>query len=422
MSFAKVIFFSIFQPLRKFKQETIMELMKLIVRVFIGIFIFLNTFHYATSVEETCFYVSFLIAIILATSHKIDFSFESPLTLPFVFFVSWAMINLFFALNKENSIIDIYGHLLKNLVFYYILINFFNSRSRLVSLAWYFVISAAAYSIAFMVYFYLVLGNSLSILFRIHPYLDYLYVFAFLLSLQLLSGETKIMNRIALLVCLIGTAGATILTQTRTALLAIIISLIILFMKNKKVMGFFVILFLLPFVLSPYFGNRLTMSAIWDHKNIRIGTTFLFIEMIKDYPITGIGFGLQTYDDPKLLAIYNNKVPPEFKQDPPIASPHNLFTDVAVRLGLVGLALLIYILFIFIRMGRKLMRPRNDVFIRKWTLCLSAGFVAFFIQAMFSDATFGIQAIVFYTLLAMMTILWRMNPQPDRPREAKRTP
>lgn len=58
------------------------------------------------------------------------------------------------------------------------------------------------------------------------------------------------------------------------------------------------------------------------------------------------------------------------------------------------------------------MRGRDD-FIREWGLCITAAFTAFFIQGMFADAEFGLQAIVQYTILAMMTILWQLNKKPD---------
>lgn len=57
----------------------------------------------------------------------------------------------------------------------------------------------------------------------------------------------------------------------------------------------------------------------------------------------------------------------------------------------------------------KSLQNGSDDFIREWALCLISAFAAFFINALAMDATFAIQAIVFYTLLAMMTILWLLN-------------
>lgn len=63
----------------------------------------------------------------------------------------------------------------------------------------------------------------------------------------------------------------------------------------------------------------------------------------------------------------------------------------------------------FFIVGWKMIRYGSDDFTRNWALGLIGAFTAFFINAMAMDATFGIQAIIFYTLLAMITILWRLN-------------
>jgi len=128
-----------------------------------GIFIFLNPFPHTTAIKETCVYLSLVIVLILICFKKTNFSFKSPLTLPFVLFVVWVLIGLFFALDKENSIHDFRAHLLKYLVVYYILINFFNSQKRLVVLSWIIIASAVIFSIGEIYYFYIMLGNSFSV-------------------------------------------------------------------------------------------------------------------------------------------------------------------------------------------------------------------------------------------------------------------
>ena len=42
-----------------------------------------------------------------------------------------------------------------------------------------------------------------------------------------------------------------------------------------------------------------------------------------------------------------------------------------------------------------------------------AAFVGVFIQELFADGMFGPQAIVLYTIFAIMTILWRLNAEID---------
>ena len=116
--------------------ERFFNILILSVPVLMGIFLFFNPFSHTTAIKEICFYLSVFIVLILICFKKIDFSFKSPLTLPFVLFTTWAFIGLFFALYKENSIHDFYSHLLKYIAIYYIIINFFNSGKRLILLSW----------------------------------------------------------------------------------------------------------------------------------------------------------------------------------------------------------------------------------------------------------------------------------------------
>lgn len=107
----------------------------LTIPVLMGIVIFLNPFPFSTALKEICFYGSLFFVLILVFFRKVQFSFQSPLTIPFVLFVLWVSIGLFFAIDAENSIHDFQTHLLKYIAFYYIVVNFFDSRKRLSALS-----------------------------------------------------------------------------------------------------------------------------------------------------------------------------------------------------------------------------------------------------------------------------------------------
>lgn len=398
--------------------ETIFALINQSVRILLGIMIFIKPFGLITTIEEICIYLAlFLVAIGSIFAKKIIYTFHSPLTLPFLFFVFWTLVTTFFAINKENSLNDFFFHLLKYLAIYYLLINLFNSRKLFLHLSWLIIISAALFSFAGIIYFYFILGNTFSTLFRFHTYsygyIHFLFVFAFLLSVQLLSGDVKIYQRLILFISLANLAIVTLLSQTRSALVAIILGLFILLFKNKKIFYFLIFSVIVFSLFLFYRSDRLSPNSIRQHANMRTGIVYLFVEMIRDYPLTGIGFGMQTSFEAKLLAKYNNKVPLQYRQEPPVPSPHNLLIDITVRLGFVGLGLFFLIIFAFIRMGGTLIHYGKDFFIRSWSLCLLSTFAAFLINGMAMDATFGIQAIVFYAVLAMMTILWHLNKQSE---------
>ena len=400
-------------------KEKIFKILNLSVPILMGIFIFFNPFSHTTSIKEICFYLSIFIVLILICFKKIDFSFKSPLTLPFALFTAWAFIGLFFALYKENSIHDFYAHLLKYIAIYYILVNFFNSRKRLIILSWIIIISVTIFSIGGLTYFYVILKNPISTRFGFSQIMNidligFVTIFAMLLSLRQFRLETQWYRRAILVVCLLGTFAATYLTMSRGSLGAAFIALIVFFVKKNKLLVVFLIIFSLIAVRTvPGLGGRFSLQNTL--KDIRVGINLTTLEIIKDYPITGIGFGMETYgySDFIDLAKYNAKIPPQYQQKTVIRSPHNSFADIAVRTGVGGLALFLFIYFIFVRLGWKMILYGKDNFIKDWGVCIMAAFIGVFVQELFADGMFGPQAIVLYTIFAMMTILWKLNTEID---------
>ncbi|MFV9644266.1 MAG: O-antigen ligase family protein [Desulfobacterales bacterium] len=400
-------------------REKIFKVLNLSVPILMGIFIFFNPFPHTTSIKEICFYGSVIIVLILIYFKKIDFSFKSPLTLPFALFTAWAFIGLFFALDKGNSLHDFRAHLLKYLAIYYILVNFFNSRKRLIILSWIIIISVTIFSIGGLTYFYVILKNPISTRFGFSQMMNidligFVTIFAMLLSLRQFRLETQWYRRAILVVCLLGTFAATYLTMSRGSLGAVFIALIVFFVKKNKLLVVFLIIFSLIAVRTvPGLGGRFSLKNTL--KDIRVGINLTTLEIIKDYPITGIGFGMETYgySDFIDLAKYNAKIPPQYQQKTVIRSPHNSFADIAVRAGVVGLALFLFIYFIFVRLGWKMILYGKDNFIKDWGVCIMAAFIGVFVQELFADGMFGPQAIVLYTIFAMMTILWKLNTEID---------
>jgi len=404
-------------------RKSIFDFLTLSVPVLMGIFIFLNPFPHTTSIKEMCFYSSFFIVLLLIYFKKIDFSFKSPLTLPFALFVIWVFIGLFFALDKENSIHDFRAHLLKYLVIYYILINFFNSKKRFEILSWIIIISGGIFSIGGIVCFYIMLGHSVSerIGFEGVAAINNIGLITLppmLLSLNFFIKEKKIPNKIVLFICLFGILASSILTQTLGILIGIIFSFIILFTKNKKALIAFSLLLVIFLGFLPI-KNRITPNNI-QHKfkpqnSERVKIWYTYFQIIKDHPIKGLGFGMRTYADKEIFDKYKQyKAMTHAKYRPgQFHTPHNMLIDITVRLGFVGLALFFYMMFMPLYVGLKMVINGKNDFIRKWALCLLAVMVAFLIQGFFADILFGGYLIILYTILAMMTILWRINSEPD---------
>ncbi len=400
----------------KTKYGRFFESLNLYIPILLGIFIFFNPYPYVTAIQEISFYGSVLILLNLILLKKTDFSWRTPLSIPFLLFVLWSFCGLFFALNKGNSIHDFYAHLIKYVIVFYLLFNFFKTKERLLILIWIILISTAIYSIWMMVYFYLILGNVLST--KLGYFMDEIpsnivgisTLFAMLLSIYQLTKEKIVYRKIILAICLCATTIATLATQTRGAILAMFVSLLLSIPRNKKTVTVF-FLFLAIAIFSMPLKDILTPQALMDR--FRVGDRekiwYCFGEIIKDHPITGIGFGMETYFDENLLTNCNERVPIEYRQPIPIKAPHNLIVDIAVRVGIVGLLLFFYIIFVFGRMSLRIIKSGKDDFIGHWGSCLVATFVAVFIQGLFENTMSGPPAIIFYTIMAMTAVLWHLN-------------
>ncbi len=395
--------------------------------ILMGIFIFFNPFPHTTTIKEICFYLSVFIVLVLVFLKKTEFSFKTPLSLPFGLFAFWAFLSIFFALDKENSVHDFYSHLLKYIILYYILINFFSSKKCLVGLSWIIIISATIFSIGGLFYYYFILDNSLSIRFASDLFTEIptnligvITVFAIILSLHHFLTETYLYCKVILLICLFPLFAATFLTQARGTLIALPLAVILLFTKNKKALIalFGAILFVVA--ITPI-KSRFTLDGIHVgiFHNIRININYITLEIIKDYPIIGIGFGMQTYRNSIDWDAYNERIPEKYrftKSDKylhrtTINDPHNMLFSVAVRVGLVGLGLFLYIIFMFSEMCWKSISYGKDDFIKSWGRCIASAFVVFFVIGIFEPVFSHTQEVVLYTIFSMITILWRLNKE-----------
>ena len=379
-----------------------------------GVFIFCNPFPHTTAIKEISLYLSVFIVLILIVFKKIDFSFKSPLTLPFALFTGWVFIGLFFALDKENSLHDFRAHLLKYLVFYYILIGFFNSRKRLVWLSWLIIISVAMLSVGEIYYFYFMLGNSFSAkLVTGLPeipvnWIGYLTVPATVFSLHHIIKKNNPYIKALSLACLLPLCSLSFLTQARSTMLALCLAVFISGLKNKKVLGVCVAIILIGIAVSPIKNRFISFNPISD---LRLDIHYTTFEIIKDYPILGIGFGMETFRNEKAVRLdqYNERVPQKYRQAHIHNDPHSSLFSIAVRTGLVGFGLFLYILFTSLRMILDcIMRSEND-FISRWGRTVASAFIAIFFIGIFEPFFSHVPEVVFYTILAMATIIWNIH-------------
>ncbi len=382
--------------------------------VFMGIYLFTNPLPVA-SVNEFCFYLSVLALILLLVFRKTTFTLRTPLTLPFILFFLWAVFGLFFTLDFKNTLHDLRGHFLEYVIVFFLLVNYFNSPKRLKMLALIAIASATIFSIYAITVYYFIEGfpfsARLGLTFRgemTTDYIGFITIFGICLSLHFLYKSKNIFYKILLVSCFFIMTITTLLTQSRGSLLGFLAALVILCFHNKKNI-IFIIITIFIIILVPGIKERATMDGFT--KDIRIKMNRLTIEAIKDHPIVGVGFGMEIYGNKNVLDLekLNKQLPLEYQQNGVIvASPHNTILDIAVRTGVVGLVLFLYILITSLWMLWRTLKLKKGEYFKSWAICFFACFVSYMIPALFADTTFGPRVVIFYAMLAMITILWNI--------------
>lgn len=403
------------------KPDTISKISELLnqsVPVLMGMFVFFNPFPHTTAIKEISFYLSVLIIFVLIGFKKIKLSFKSPFAVPGGLFVIWAFLSIFFAIDKENSLHDFYSHLLRYIIIYFILINFFSSKRLLVRLSWIIIVSAALFCLGSIYFEYFIIGNSLStrlgLSFTEIPTnrIGIITTFSAILCMHNLLAEKQLYRKILLISFLLPIFTASILTQSRLTVIAIFLACILLFLNNKKALITVVGGVLLITICTPV-GSRFNSDGAGSIlNNSRIDIAIVTLEIIKDNPIIGIGFGMQSFE--KIDSdYYYKKIADKYKplslKKPIVRDPHGIFLDIAMRIGLIGLLLFLHTIYLFLKICRDYIKHGNDDFIKNWGRCIASCFVAFLVIGIGEPILNHIPEVVLCTLFSMVTILWRLN-------------
>jgi O-antigen ligase len=378
----------------------------------VGLLVFLTPFPHTTALKETAFYIPLAGMLYLALSKKKTFTWSTPLALPFAGIAAWSLIGLFFAVDRTNTAQDILFHLLKYYALYFLVVQFYPSQKGFDTLARIIVASTALFSVGAIVYFYPVMGHDFSVrlghsgqysFFEMSAnYMCFPTVFAAILAFNLLLKEKTPGARILSGAALLSVLAATLLTQTRGGLIALAAGMVVLFVRDRLRLALVLAgLFAATLVVfaNPESATRFSPRAILG--NERLSMIHMYLEMVQERPLAGVGFGMQILQKRDYMKPYYERVPESYRDEGFHVSPHNFYLDVTVRLGVVGLFLYLAVAVTAWVMALKALRhnPRDG-------LCMLAAWTALLLQAVVADASFGAPAVVFYLHLAMITILF----------------
>jgi O-antigen ligase len=361
----------------------------------LGIYIFIIPFPYRTALQEICFYSSLALLALLYGLKKQLISYKTPLTGPFFLFAAWVFVSL-----------------LKDIALFFLVYNVFGTKKRFFLLTWLIIVSAGIFSIGGMIYFYWILKMPLYERIGLPEvglgvnYIGYITVLAISFSITHLFHSRFNLGTWVSLLSIAGATLTTLFTQTKGTLIGFLPLLLPLFNKKRILILVMTSVTLLVLVMPVRRIFTTDLNVLWLLHGGRVEIVHHYIPFIKDHPITGIGFGMQTYRQ-ELINPHSEII----KGSKDLFAPHNTFIDITVRCGVPGLVLYLYILYAFGQAAVGVIRNSQDPFVKGWALCLMMVFASYLIQGLFSDMFLGVQVKYFFILLAMMAILWKLHAE-----------
>lgn len=179
-----------------------------------------------------------------------------------------------------------------------------------------------------------------------------------------------------------------ILTYSRGAWIAFILSLSVLAVQKRRIFLFsavFLVIFLAAFYcqsarvrpLDSIMGNNLTRYFEWE--NNRLGYWTRSISIIRDYPV--LGSGLNTY----------SSIQWQYDGVGWGGYPHNSYLQMTAETGVVGLLAFLWLIIILLINSFKNLQSMMDPFLRSLVLSFLAGLTGFLIHSFFDTNFYSVQ-------------------------------
>ncbi len=391
------------------------------------VFIALNPFPHTTAIREISYYSTAALLMFYFYRYHDWSVLKTPLTLPFALFTGWAVIGLFWALDVSASANDIRSHLLKYIVLFLLLTIFFNSRGKIRLLFWTIIVSVVISGFHDMYYFYVVGKNTFMTRMCI-PYhqlpvgpLGFMALFAITLVVHLLRTGEGFWGKCVLTVCSGGLFLILFVTQMRSLMVTLPFVIVTLFWDKKKLL---LAVMLIVIICLYLFSTQLRSFENQVSETDRLTINYMSLLLIKERPITGIGFSMETPANNKLIdhKALRAKVPQKLKNETvEYSSPHNMWLGLAVRLGLVGLLLFIFIIIQGVWMcvaGRK--QHDNHELRLRGQLCLCL-LVLFSVYGLFNEVFMHFLEALLCVLFATIALLYCEAQKLNNPEIIKAT-
>ncbi|MCG8354668.1 MAG: O-antigen ligase family protein [Kiloniellales bacterium] len=239
----------------------------------------------------------------------------------------------------------------------------------------------------------------------------------FMMALWLFLHSKQPWQRLLLLGMIGGLCLCILLSKGRAVWLAMPIALGYLFLMDKRIRPLLIALALLAGLAAPpltfvmaeraALGERLgARSPVFN----RVALYATAVDMIKERPIFGFGFGISTYGDHRTPFLTSwGDVPAQYSMDASI--PHNEFLNVLVLVGVVGLVPFVILFWYCWRALARCHSGRDpcEPHARDLALYVQAIFIIVVVNGQFMDVSRG-HFFLFTMLFFLMGMVVRTPP------------
>ena len=325
---------------------------------------------------------------------------------PSLLLVFASLLSVPFSDYQKVSLRELRTVIIEPVLFYFLVLDTMRGRNYISRMLALFVLLGAVMSIASLYHYFFIgvteaTGGVKRILAIYHSpnalalFLGRIIPVSFVLTLSYMLRQGSRRPALIYLLAFAAMASVLYLTFSRGAWLAVgltIFAILLAFGRPKVIAGalavFIVALVLLLFLL----GDRLLSSAPIVQ---RIYVWEAAINMIKDYPIMGVGLDNFLYHYPDYML-------PEAWAEPNVSHPHNILLDFWLRLGILGVIVLAASQAVFWTKALKLYR--TDIGTEKWlTLAIMGSMASFLVHGLIDNSFFLIDlAYQFWFLMALL--------------------
>jgi O-antigen ligase len=387
----------------------------------------LNPFPHTTAIREISYYSVVALLIFYFQQYRDWNVLKTPLILPVALFTGWAFFGLFWALDVSASAHDIVFHLLKYIVLFLLLTIFFNSRAKIRLLFWTIIVSVVISGFHDMYFFYVVGKNTFLTRMCIPDHelpvgpLGFMAMFSMVLVVHLLRTGEGFWGKCVLIVCSGGLFLILFVTQMRSLMVALPFVIVSLFWDNKKLL---LAVILIVILCLYFFSTKVRSFENEISETDRLTINYMSLLLIKQHPITGIGFSMQTPGNNKLIdhEALRAQVPKKLKNKTvKYNSPHSMWLALAVQLGLVGLSFFIFIIIVGAKMCFVEIRQHNNRELRlTGQLCLCLLFL-FSVYGLFNEVFMHFLEALLCILFGMIALLSCETQKSSNPKIVKAT-